>query len=313
MKPITHAYAGILHLFRSYARHDGAFIAAAISFYGLLSLFPLLLVTVAILNGLFPTAPVLADIVRQIEAVAPGSGALIGGTLGEALRARPQLSVLAALTLLWSASGVFSAISRALNRIYHVKSPRTFIGHRLMALAVAVVGMVAFMAPFVVTIAVQLGERLPFNVLGLKLLSQTPFWRAVSVGGTFLMTLAAFTVIYWRLPNHRPPLTAKEVFPGALIGATVFEAAKRAFTWYIPNLSKYRLVYGSLTAVVVLLMYFYIGSSLLLFGAEISAAYPWRNRAGHEQEESDPSGASPAPAKPAKPRRRWRRKRHDAA
>lgn len=278
MKYVTRTYAGILGLIRSYGRHDGAFVAAAISFYGLLSLFPLLLVTVALLDALFPTAPVLAEIVGQIEVVAPGSGALIGGTVSEALRARPQVSILAALTLLWSASGVFSAMSRALNRIYNVRTPRHFIGHRLMALAVAVVGMVAFMAPFVVTIAVQLGERLPFNILGLKIMSRAPFWRFVSAGGTLLMTLSAFTVVYWRLPNHQPPRTMREVLPGAVVGAVAFDIAKRFFTWYIPNLSKYQLVYGSLAAVVVLLMYFYLGSTILLFGAEISASYPWRAR-----------------------------------
>ena len=249
--------------------------AAAISFYGLLSLFPMLLATVAVLDGLFPTAPVLAELIEQVNAYAPGSGALIGATVGEALRSRPQLSALAALTLLWSASGAFSAISRALNRIYQVKKPRHFIGHRLMALLVASLGVVAFMSPFVISFAVQLGEKLPINILGLKMISRAPSWRAVSTAGPFLMTLAAFTLIYWRLPNHEPRRTPREVLPGALVGAVSFEVVKRFFIWYIPNLSRYQLVYGSLAAVVVLLMWFYIGSSLLLMGAEISAAYPW--------------------------------------
>jgi membrane protein len=275
MRLIKKLYAAVRNLVLSYGRHDGALMAAAISFYGLLAIFPLLLATVAVLSAVFPAAGVQSEVTSRLDLYAPGTGALVGGALTEALRARPQVGAVAVVTLLWSASGVFTVMSRALSRIFPVKRHRPFIASRLLALAMAAAGLAFFAMPYILTVAVHVGTRMEVNILGLKDLGAAPRWRSAAAVGPFLISFVVLTLVYWRLPDHRVPRRVRHVLPGSLAAAAAFDVARRFFMWYIPNLAGYHLVYGSLTAVVVLLLWLYLGSTILLLGAEVAAAHPW--------------------------------------
>ena len=91
--------------------------------------------------------------------------------------------------------------------------------------------------------------------------------RAVPWGITFLI----FLMVYRFVPNTKTYW--RYVWPGALVAAVLFEVAKSLFVWYLDNLAIYNQVYGSLTSVIVLLLWIYVSSLILILGAELSSEY----------------------------------------
>ena len=246
-------------------KDDCFYLAAGIAYYSLFSIFPLLLALVAALALPLGTAEARARVADAIAEYFPISADIITRIIHRSIAFTGILGALGLLGLLWSALGLFSAIRRALNRVWAVQWDWRFVRRRLMELAtMAGMGLL-----FVISIALSTGLRLA-QVGADPSSASSWLWLGLSNFFSLALVFITFLVAYLFLPHAR--MRWKKVWPGALLAALVYEGAKYLFLWYVLNLANYAEVYGPLAAVTVFLLWTYIAALIFLFGAELAWA-----------------------------------------
>ena len=274
--------------------------AAAISYYALLSLFPLLILLVSVLGIFLRSSSVQQDLVDQVLDILPltqGEGA---DEVSQAVRAVASVSIpltiVGLVGLAWSASAMFGAIRSSLNVTWGSSGHRSFLSQKLLDLAM----MAGFGAFFLLSIGstavLRASQEASSDLLGPISGSSFFFWRAVSFVVPALLSLGAFATLYRFVPSA--PVRMNGVWAGAAAAALLFEVAKNGFSFYLANFGRYDLVYGSLGAVVTFLVGLYLSAAVLLLGAEVASEYPMVMSGGHDDlwGRTWPLGGWPRPA-----------------
>ena len=251
---------------------DATHLAAGVAYYAMFSLFPLMLGLLAVAGVLLSSEATEQEFLDFVTDNLPGSEDLVKENLGQVERFRGALGIGAIVGLLWSASAVFGAINRAVNRAWDIRQDRPFYIAKPRQIAMALGVGVLFVLSTSATSAIQvltdrerdLGPAQEFFLeLGLGHLAL----RVVP----WVITVAIFLLVYRFLPNCKTYW--RYIWPGAVVGAVLFEVAKGLFVWYLNNIATYNQVYGTLTSVMALLFWIYISSLILILGAEISSEY----------------------------------------
>jgi membrane protein len=259
------------HAIHQFHENDLFTSAAAMSYFGLLALFPALLLMLAISNQIAAGSQLLSHAIE----VYPGSVRFLRETIGSS---PPTLGVVITciILVLWAGSWVFSVIERALNRIWGATS-RTFWHGRAQTIGmIGLVGLLLSSSVLVTSILVGLREmaaRLSPRQLErypLMLSVGSAFWQIVFAFVSFLLTVALFVVVYRFMP--RAAVTVRDALPGALLAGVLWEIAKYGFAWSL-NYFHYDQIYGSVAAVVAVLTWSYVSSLILLFGAQLTAVF----------------------------------------
>jgi membrane protein len=250
-------------------------IAAGVTYYGALSLFPFLLFLVALASVVI--APSDAErLVDQLRTVAPGAVAEI---LGERIRQLGQdqnatLVGFGALGAIWAASGGVMALMRALNTAYDVREGRPFWKVRGIALLMTVVaGALALVAALVAVAAAPLADRIG-GPLGLAI-----GWLRLPVAGLVMMFLWA--LLYYVLPDVEQKF--KFITPGSVGGVVLWVIASWGFSKYVAHFGSYDKTYGALGGVIVLFLWMWISALVMLVGAEVNAFIEHRSAEGKRQ------------------------------
>jgi len=243
-------------------------VSASIAYYSLLAMFPLLLLLLGV-SGIFIRRYELSGrLALVLGNYLPVKTDFIMTNLVSISRAYGRVSMLSFLLLLWASSGVFLPLEQALNRAWEVEKRRSWWRRRLLALEMAgIFGFLALLSTFLV------GTRKYSHVwlrswVASSLLPLAEFlYRGIFAVATFALTLCMFLIIFERLPNR--PMSLRQAFPGALLTALFWQAARGLFMRLLPFFN-YRQVYGSIGAVVALMTWVYISSAVMLFGAQVS-------------------------------------------
>jgi membrane protein len=252
--------------------------AAAITYYGVLSLFPGLLAVVAILALVGEYPDTYESIVDTLHDAAPGAAVdAIDSALRGALRDRGSAGPLLAVGLIlsiYSASGAIGAGMRALESINRVKSGRSFfpnLGVRLgLTLLLMLLVLIAFLA---VVVAGPLFGSIS-DAAGFEgFLKDMVGYIRWPIGALALFT--AFTLVYALGPRKGPRGThsVRSVLPGAALGTALWFAGSLAFTAYVANFGSYDKTYGTLGALISLLIWLYLGNLAFLLGALFNAEF----------------------------------------
>ena len=248
---------------REMGHDDASLMAAAITYYAVFSLFPLSLGLLA-LAGLVLESPGLQQ--RFLDFVAenlPGSAAFVQENLKTVINLRGPLGIGAIVGLLWSASAVFGALAKVINRAYDIQQDRPFYIAKPRQIGMALMVLVLFGLSVAVTSLIQLihfgvpGETLLVNVL-LRVLPT-------------LLSFFIFLLIYKFMPNCKTYW--RYVWLGALVAAVPFETAKNLFVWYLESFASYESIYGPLTSMTVMMLWIYLSSMFLILGAEVASEY----------------------------------------
>jgi membrane protein len=250
-------------------------LAATVTYYGILSLFPFILMLVAI--GSVVITPETADgIVQQLGRVAPGPATQILGERIQELGGQQNVALLGfgALAALWSASGGTSALITALNRCYDVKEQRPWWKVRLIAILMTIVsGALGLIAALVAVATAPLADWLG-GPLGMAI-----GWLRLPVAGLVMMFLWA--LLYYVLPDVQQSF--RFITPGSVLGVVLWVLASWGFSRYVSSFGSYDKTYGSLGGVIVLLLWMWISSLVLLIGAETNALIEHRSPEGKRQ------------------------------
>jgi membrane protein len=246
--------------------------AAALTYYSVLALFPMLIVLVALLGlvgqehtvdtligsldkaGLTSVANTIEDPLREVVRHKGGAGALLGFAL---------------LGSLWSASGYIGAFTRASNVIYGVEEGRPFWKRRPLQVLMTI-GMVLLLA--LVSIALVLTGSLAVAVgdaIGVGE-GAVHVWSIAKWPVLLIVVMSMFALLYYVAPNVRQP-KFRWVTPGGVLAVLLWVAASAGFGLYIAHLGSYDKTYGALASVIVFLVWSWLTNLALLLGAEFDA------------------------------------------
>ena len=249
--------------------------AASVTYYGVLALFPFVLFLVS-LASLFIQPKDAEQIVQQLSQVAPGPATQILGDRVRQLAQSQNLSLVGfgAIGALWAASGAAMAIIRALNIAYDVNEGRPFWKVRGIALLMTIVsGALALVAAFVAIALGPIGDAIGGPI------GAAMAWLRLPVAGLMMMFLWALA--YYVLPDVQQKF--KFITPGSVIGVILWVVASWGFSKYVSSFGSYDKTYGSLGGVIVLLLWMWISSLVLLAGAEVNAFIEHRSPEGKRE------------------------------
>jgi membrane protein len=247
--------------------------AAALTYYGLLALFPGVLVLVSLL-GIFGEHPrttnTVLDIVRDLG---PASAVdtfrqPIEGVIRSKGGAGALLSI-GLVAALWSASGYVGAFMRASNAIYEVEEGRPFWKLRPLQIVITLVMTILVAACAIALVVSGPVAKAVGDAIGLGDTAVTVWniakWPVMLV---VIMTLIAF--LYYVAPNVKPA-SFKWISPGSVVAVLVWIVASAAFAFYVANFGSYNETYGTLGGLIVLLLWMWISNLAILFGLELNA------------------------------------------
>ncbi len=256
---------------REFQDDDLTMLAAALTYYGVLSLFPAMLVLVSIL-GLLGTSTT-QPLVDNLAALTPGPArdVVTNGirNLQDASNAAGFAFVLGILGALWSASGYVGGFMKASNIIYEVEEGRPFWKLRPLQIAVTVLlVLVAAVISLSIVVTGPLAHRVG-DVIGLGDTTVT-VWNIAKWPVIALVVSQVIAFLYWVAPNVRQP-GYRWISPGGVFAVALWIIASAAFAFYVSNFGSYNKTYGSLTAVIVFLIWLWITNIVILLGAEMNA------------------------------------------
>lgn len=261
-------------------------VAAALSFYFLLSLVPLIIVFSSLL-GYLPLPNVFGKLLDLMATfVPPDAMALVQKIVTSVLTPhRGGLLSFGVLGYLWSSSGGFSAMIEALNIANDVEISRSWWRDRMQALLLTfTTGGLLLLSLLLIAVGPSFGHMmtLVFPVPP----SFGKLWRTFHFLITFITFLLAILLLYLLGPNKKMKFV-KEL-PGAVLAVVGWFAGSFGFSFYLRHVSNYNATYGSLGAVIVLLLWFYIVSIAILTGAEVNAELAKRIARGRLRPHGDP-------------------------
>lgn len=257
---------------REFTADECTDLAAALTYYAVLSLFPALLVMVSLL-GVFGQGKRTTDAVLGIiDDVAPGSAMDTLRPIVEQLVDSHAAGFALALGLigaLWSASGYVGAFGRAMNRMYEVGEGRPFWKLRPMQLLITLGGLVlAAAAAFMLAVSGPIARSLG-NAIGAGQVAVT-LWSVLRWPVIVMFMVLAVAVLYYATPNVKPP-RFRWISAGAAVAIIVWIVASLLLGLYVGNFASYNKTYGTLAGVIVFLLWLWVTNLALLFGAELDA------------------------------------------
>lgn len=274
----------------AFDQDDGAVQSRSIAYYALFSFFPLLLILLAFASTTLAWEEAQAVIVDLVERYVQLPSSLVEGYFDQVLRARGTVGLLALAGLIWSASGVFTAVYRAVNRAWGNPKAALFWTEKLYGLAVVIVAGLLLMALTILTaiVGVLQGWQSAFADWMPRVASGTTWlagWLASLLPA--VVSIATFILIYRTMPRNQ--VRWRDVWLGGLLAGLLWDAARRVFSWYVANAARHSLIYGSVGAIIGFLLWCYLSAMIVLAGAEFAAQYTlWRN-AGRPIEARPPS------------------------
>jgi membrane protein len=254
-----------------FRRDDLTDLAAALTYYGVLAVFPALIALVSVLGlvGHSATQP----LIENLGKVAPGPAkSIFTSAIQGVQKSQGTAGVIFLVSVagaLWSASGYVAAFMRASNVIYDVEEGRPIWRTLPVRLGVTIVMVILLAAS---TVAVVLTGSLAKDVGGLLGVgsSVVSVWDVAKWPVLLVIVSAMFTLLYWASPNVKPT-GVRWLTPGGALAVAVWVIASGAFALYVANFSSYNKTYGALAAVVVFLVWLWISNIAVLLGAEFNA------------------------------------------
>ncbi len=246
-------------------------LAANLTYFGVLALFPALLALVGILGLVGQSQSGINALLAVVEQVAPGALDAVKGPILD-LASSPATGwafAIGVIGAVWSASGYVGGFGRALNRVYGVREGRTLFTLRPVQLGVTIAALVllAIVALMLVVsgpVATAIG-----NALGLGQSVQV-FWSIIKWPIMMVALVLLVALLYTATPNVKQS-RFRWLTTGSFTAIIVLGIASALFAFYVGNFGNYNRTYGALAGIIIFLLWIWIGNLALLFGAELDS------------------------------------------
>lgn len=245
---------------------NGLFLSSGITFNILINLIPFVMLLLASIGTYLYNDQAVLDYIRHyLRDVAPVLDPRIMNNLMEVIQNRRIVGILGFIGFLWLSACVFGALRTALNIVFQVEKKRGILRgigtDLLMILLTGILLLVSMILSSAVTFLQGYQGRIPVAI------GPTLQW-ILKYLIPFCLTVGMFFFIYKIIPYKE--ILFLSALRAALFTSLLWEIAKHLFTWYIANLAEYTIVYGSLSTLVVFVLWVYYSSSILLLGGELT-------------------------------------------
>lgn len=278
--PLEHASPLLRHPFRFlwetlkvFRANQGLLLAGAVAYYALLSMVPLLIVSVIALSHFIDQRELLSTIGRYLAWLLPGQSKAIIGELSNFLDHRDVLGPVLLVTMIFFSSLAFTVLESAMSVIFHHRKSersRHFLISAVMPYLYILSLCVGLLLVTLVSGALQVIGQESVELLGYS-------WSLSGVSGLLLYLLGLggeifmLTSLYLVMPVGR--LSLRHALLGGVTATLLWEVTRRILVWYFSTLSQVNVVYGSLTTAIVVLLSLEIAATLVLFGAQVISQY----------------------------------------
>jgi YihY family inner membrane protein len=244
--------------------------AAAISYFSLIALFPSILILISLTDTLLNWVDLHRRVVRIIAALFPGSNEFLRAYLNELTRPSTALTISCVVVILWSSSWIFTFIETALNRAWGVPNRRSFWESRIRSISLMVLGGLCLLVSACITVVVS---RMQSASSGrIPAFADDPIikwlWSSLIMAMGFLVAIIVFSMVFKLMPDRKVPWI--EALSGAVVAAILWEIASYVFARLVPSFD-YQKMYGKTYTIILLLVWVYTSSLIMLFGANFSA------------------------------------------
>jgi membrane protein len=255
------AWRGVVEFYSS----ENLTFAASIAYYTLLSLFPFLLLVLALVGNLWVGRD--EEMLSLVERVLPGRVAEILRDVGTISL---NLTIAGVVLLLWASMGVFGAVTSAVNHAWGVENPLGFFKHKLVAFIMLVASGLLLIAALALVSTVEVIQARWFSGMVAQfpgLANLTGFAYRHAPTPMFVLVVG---LIYYFVPNAHVRL--RDVWFGAILAGLLWTAALSGFSWYVRDAARFN-IHGSIGTIVAFLVWVYTSAVILLYGVEVTAAY----------------------------------------
>ena len=254
------------HAIVNFARDRVPQMAAAISYFALLSTFPFLLLALAIFGLVLRNEELQQRVLTEIVAALPIEAPTIEEALRNLAGSGASMGVFALVGTVIAATALARSLRVSLNVIFKTGQQRPLLLGWLLDLTVLPVLGLLFITSLLLSTVWRFAQAIADD-LGFE--EVAPLWELGALAIPALLSFVGLLLIYLLLPNRT--LHVLDLWPGALIAMVGFQVGTFAFSIYFENFGAYDIVYGSLGGVIALLAWVYVSSMILLFGAEVAA------------------------------------------
>jgi len=256
----------------NYRTHGDTNQAAAIALYAILSIIPLFILTLLVVDQLFGADPAIQR--KLIEGIRQFIPSFSGELLTQFSRIREKkelLSWVGIISLVWFSAMIFEAIETALNVIFHSRNYRNYLHSKLIAIAMIPMGWAVGVVSVGITYMATVLSQQPLFIQGGIVFLPKAYGIIFRYLIPYFVTVLFFTIVYKAIPTEK--ISLKSALAGSAIFSVLMEIAKQFFTWYVANYMRYDIIFGSLEAVVILVIWTFYVALIFLFCAEFIASF----------------------------------------
>ena len=270
---VAHPGQFLLQTLKAFRANQGLLLAGAVAYYALLSIMPLLILTVIALSHVIEQSLLLATIGRYLEWLVPGQSQALVGELANFLQHRDVIGWVLLATMLFFSSLAFTVLENALSVIFlHRVAVRR---RHFMVSALLPYGYILTLGVGLLLVTLVAGSLQAMGEDSVELFGRA--WSLSGFSGVLLYLLGVagevfvLTSVYLVMPVGR--LLLRHALIGAVTATLLWELTRHLLVWYFSTLSQISVVYGSLTTAIVVLLSLEIAAALLLFGAQVISEY----------------------------------------
>jgi membrane protein len=244
--------------------------ASSIAYYSLLSLFPFFLLALSILASVTSAQADRASVLQFVLRYFPQQFGFVRTQLEAMQQAGFRRGIISSVLTVWAAMGVFGAVTSAVNHAWGVEKQPSYLRHKLISFIMLVTASLLLLVGLLLVSAINVAEAGWFagviaRAPGLLVLQGF----AIKSASTVIFILLVGLVFYF-VPNAA--VRFRDVWVGAVLTGLLWRGALSGFSWYVRDMSRFS-IHGSIAAVVAFLVWVYISAVILLFGAQVTAAY----------------------------------------
>ncbi len=253
-------------VFREFYKDGGMFMAASISFYSLLSLIPLLYFFINVFVYFIGESPNLqAAVFAYVKTIYPMMGPTLTREIARVM-GHTRLGWISIVVFLWMGSLVFSSLEYSVNVMFRTEKKRHFVTAAGLSFVMVMVSGIflaaSFWVAYIPTFVRVHQDVIPWSDL-VRVFARSVLIKALSL----IMIFLSFTSLYKVLPKISVPLRQAAI--GGLAAAMLWEASKYAFAWYVGSVSGLAGIYGSLSAIIMFLLWIFYSSTIFLLVAKM--------------------------------------------
>ena len=257
------------HAIGGFIGHDALQYAGSMAYFSVLSIFQLLVLGIVAGSFILGEGEARRLVIEQVQAGSPLDSETVGGIIDSVIETRGAMSLVSIAFLLWSALGIFSALSTGIGRVFENAPQRPFLADKLLGLfLMAITGLLAVLSVvigIITGILQQAATPLIADLPG----GATAIWL-IGLLAPLILIFLAFWVIYKVVPNR--PVSWGDVLPGAVVASILWTILRFGFTWYATSVANYDNAFGPISTGITLLVFLYFASIIVLLGAEFARA-----------------------------------------